>query len=108
MRERFFELQRKARRILFCRRERMEQMRLRRHNCKPALFVKLLIAVLFFFGSTVRAEDGYRLWLRYGPLTQTESQVYRQRVASLVVTVDSATMSAIRAKLSVGCSGLLG
>jgi len=86
----------------------MEQMRLRRHNCKPALFVKLLIAVLFFFGSTVRAEDGYRLWLRYDPLTQTESQVYRQRVASLVVTGDSATMSAIRAELSVGCSGLLG
>jgi alpha-glucuronidase len=60
--------------------------------------------VLFvLFCGCVRADDGYRLWLRYELSTQ-----YRGRVQSVSVQGKSATFDLIRNELRQGCSGLLG
>ena len=56
----------------------------------------------------VRAEDGYRLWLRYEPLPAEKAKAYQARVTSLVAPGNSATQTIIRQELSAGCAGLLG
>ncbi len=58
--------------------------------------------------ASAKAEDGYRLWLRYDPLPKQMIDVYRSRVTSVVVPSNSATFDAIRAELVNGCTGLLG
>ena len=66
-----------------------------------------LMVFVFFCGITcARAEDGYRLWLRYEKLPSADR--YRQRIQSIAVQGKSATFDAIRRELSVGCAGLLG
>jgi alpha-glucuronidase len=59
-------------------------------------------------GVVARAEDGYRLWLRYDPLPGRAIDAYRPRITSVVVPGGSATLDAIRTELVEGCSGLLG
>jgi alpha-glucuronidase len=54
----------------------------------------------------VKADDGYRLWLRYDELPS--SNTYRARIKSISVHGKSATFDLIRSELSHGCSGLLG
>lgn len=54
------------------------------------------------------AEDGYRLWLRYEPLPAPSRQEWQVKVRVIVAPGSSATMEAIRAELTAGCSGLLG
>ena len=56
----------------------------------------------------MKAEDGYRLWLRYDALPTQMIAVYRPRVTCVEVTGNSATLDALRAELVSGCSGLLG
>jgi alpha-glucuronidase len=80
-----------------------------RHNRSYRAFIpQLAIAVLFFAGTAAKAEDGYRLWLRYDPLPERMIGVYRPHVTSLVVNGNSATLDALRTELLNGCSGLLG
>ncbi|HEY0730461.1 MAG TPA: alpha-glucuronidase family glycosyl hydrolase, partial [Pyrinomonadaceae bacterium] len=57
---------------------------------------------------TVRADDGYRLWLRYDPLPSRALNTYRQQLKSISVQGESATFEVIRDALRVGCTGLLG
>jgi alpha-glucuronidase len=59
--------------------------------------------------STVSAEDGYELWLRY-PLVSDAGllQQYRQTIASIVVLGDSPTLRIARDELRRGLRGLLG
>ena len=73
-----------------------------------ALIAGLAVALLFVSAAMAQAEDGYRLWLRYDPLPSKAIKVYQEHVTELVVPGDSATIDAIRAELSTGCSGLLG
>jgi alpha-glucuronidase len=61
-----------------------------------------------FFAGAARGEDGYRLWLRYDPLPRQIIEVYRPRVASVVVEGHSPTLDAAHTELVSGCSGLLG
>lgn len=68
----------------------------------------ILIAAIFLMGTIIKAEDGYRLWLRYDPIPQKMIDVYRPAIAYVVVQGSSATFSALRAELTDGCSGLLG
>lgn len=56
---------------------------------------------------SVKAEDGYRLWLRYDALPKAKIDVYRPHISSLIVQGDSATTKAIREELITGCNGLL-
>jgi alpha-glucuronidase len=79
-----------------------------RHNRSYAVFIPLVTIIGLLLSASARAEDGYRLWLRYDPLPQTMITVYRPRVASVVVPGTSATLDAIRSELVGGCSGLLG
>ncbi len=75
---------------------------LRSRVCKCALLC------VVFFAQTVKADDGYRLWLRYEQLPSRSLENYRQRVKSITVQGKSDTFDAIRRELTVGCSGLLG
>ncbi len=67
-----------------------------------------VLFVLFCGISTVRADDGYRLWLRYEQLPSRSLSLYRQHIQSIAVQGKSATFDAIRRELSAGCAGLLG
>jgi alpha-glucuronidase len=69
----------------------------------------LFVLFVFFCGiSVVRADDGYRLWLRYEQLPSRSLSMYRERIKSIAVQGRSTTFDAIRLELSVGCGGLLG
>ncbi len=74
--------------------------------------MRLLLARLVLMLLTVPilaiAEDGYRLWLRYEPLPAQLRQAWQSRVRAIVAPGTSATLEAIRAELTAGCSGLLG
>lgn len=67
----------------------------------------LILLVQIFCGASVRAEDGYRLWLRYDPLPAEARERYRMAVTSIIVTGRSATLDAARQELSDACEGLL-
>jgi len=60
--------------------------------------------LLVLFCGCVKADDGYRLWLRYEPLPARS----RSRIKTISVQGQSATFDVIRSELSQGCSGLLG
>ncbi len=78
----------------------------------------LRILLLFFTGcgltlSLARAEDGYRLWLRYDPVAdETLRSAYTQAVGRVVLATpdgtESPTIAAARAELVAGLRGLLG
>jgi alpha-glucuronidase len=68
-----------------------------------ALMLTLLVAV-----GAARAEDGYRLWLRYDPLPSSAKSTYQKRIAAVSAPDDSAAQVAAREELIQGCSGLLG
>ncbi|HEX8623108.1 MAG TPA: alpha-glucuronidase family glycosyl hydrolase [Allosphingosinicella sp.] len=65
------------------------------------------LALLLLAASGVRAEDGYRLWLRYEPVEAPARAGYSRAVRSLVVQGNSPTLAATRAELERGLSGLL-
>jgi alpha-glucuronidase len=67
----------------------------------------IAVAIILVTGVIGKAEDGYRLWLRYDPLPKQTIESYRPRIASVVVPGNSATLQAIRSELVSGCSGLL-
>ena len=65
--------------------------------------------VLFvLFCGCVKADDGYRLWLRYEQLPSGTVESYGRQVKSVAVQGKSATFDLIRGELSEGCSLLLG
>jgi alpha-glucuronidase len=72
------------------------------------LLVGIAVGVLGFTSTTAKADDGYRLWLRYDPLPRESINEYRRDVTAVVVQGKSATLDAIRSELTGGCSGLLG
>src|SRR6516162_1490718 len=68
----------------------------------------LAISLLLCLAAGAKAEDGYRLWLRYDVLPAPKVKEYRRRVAYLLIPGDSDTINAIRRELTEACSGLLG
>ena len=79
-----------------------------RHRRTLGLLAFLAAAIRLSAGPAARAEDGYRLWMRYDPLPARAIDAYRPRVAYLVMPAGSSTFDAIRVELIDGCSGLLG
>ncbi|HET6979341.1 MAG TPA: alpha-glucuronidase family glycosyl hydrolase [Pyrinomonadaceae bacterium] len=78
-------------------------------KCTQKYLAKAFALFVFFCGITcVKADDGYRLWLRYERLPEQSLSTYRESVKSIAVQGQSATFDAIRRELSVGCAGLLG
>src|SRR5918993_3069723 len=68
---------------------------------------KLFVCFVLFCGC-VKADDGYRLWLRYDQLPSHAANVYGERIKSIAVQGKSAMFDVIRGELSEGCGGLLG
>ena len=79
-------------------------------KCERARLARLarLAGLLLLLAVTARAEDGYRLWLRYEPLPVPIARAYRSHVTSVVVSGNSATLDAIRTELTDGAARLLG
>ncbi len=71
-------------------------------------FIGLVISFALALPFSARADDGYRLWMRYDRLPGKELESYRPRLASVVVTGGSRTLDAVRTELVDGFSGLLG
>lgn len=74
---------------------------------RTAFSIALFVCVSYFV-QTVRADDGYRLWLRYEQIPSQSLSVYRQQLKSISVQGKSPTFGVIRNELLLGCAGLLG
>ena len=75
----------------------------------PKAFVPfVLFCGLLCFAQSVRADDGYRLWLRYDQLSTPVVHEYRRLIKSISVQGNTDTFDVIRRELSAGCTGLLG
>ncbi len=75
-------------------------------------FPYLLLICFAFIGGTLLAEDGYRLWLRYDPITDTQRrEAYSHQLGTLSVAPDtdttSATLAVTLAEWRNGLRGLL-
>lgn len=57
---------------------------------------------------TVRAEDGYALWMRYAPLKPALAADYRTHLAEVVAPDQTPTQRAAREELERGLTGLTG
>ena len=68
----------------------------------------LLLLLLALLPAAARADDGYRLWLRYDPIESPQRALYSRAASELVVEGDSTTIAAARSELVRGLSGLLG
>ncbi len=77
-------------------------------NRKYKRYALIIVEMLFLLTIGAKAEDGYRLWLRYDALSEKESAVYQKQIATLIVVGDSGTLAAARRELEIGLSGLLG
>jgi alpha-glucuronidase len=78
------------------------------HRRMRGLLLWLAAALRLSAGVAARAEDGYRLWLRYDRLPGRAVDAYSPRITAVVVPGGSATLDAVRRELVDGCSGLLG
>lgn len=58
--------------------------------------------------STVRAEDGYGLWMRYPPADASKAEAYRAMLVDVVAPERTPTQRATRDALQRGLTGLLG
>ncbi|WP_447907589.1 alpha-glucuronidase family glycosyl hydrolase [Stenotrophomonas sepilia] len=65
-----------------------------------------VLAVLACAGGA-RAEDGYRLWMRYQPVATTVAADYRRQLAEVVAPDGTPMQRATRDELARGLSGLL-
>jgi alpha-glucuronidase len=76
----------------------------------PSFTRIFLIAGLLTGGvAGARAESGYDLWLRYGPIADAAARdAYRRQATAVVVQERTPTADAIRKELQGGFQGLLG
>lgn len=72
--------------------------------------VTLVILVhIFLIFSAAKAEDGYRLWLRYDLITDAQKlNEYKQHVKSWMIEGESSVLAAAKNELAMGLNGLLG
>jgi alpha-glucuronidase len=78
-----------------------------RRRTSTSGLVCFAFALQLLAASGAKADDGYRLWLRYDRLPANVLKDYRPRVTSLVVQGQSPTLDAVRVELSGGCERLL-
>ena len=72
------------------------------------LLVLALLLVLMSFASSLHAEDGYDLWLRYRPVAASQAAIYKTFATQLVAPRATPTQRAARDELLRGLGGLLG
>lgn len=65
--------------------------------------------LIFLLLGSLKAEDGYRLWLRYDQISSdVKLKSYREAITEIHMPTGSVTMQAAAAELKEGLSGLLG
>ena len=68
-----------------------------------------LLCFLVFTCSAIKAENGYRLWLRYNLITNAKIlNEYKQSVQAIMFFGSSPTISVAQSELQKGLNGLLG
>jgi alpha-glucuronidase len=73
------------------------------------IYQTVSLFLLVFSFSPLMAEDGYRLWLRYDPITDSSLvRTYRLKLSSAHVFGQSPTLDAAGKELMQGLEGLLG
>ncbi|MCK5219834.1 hypothetical protein KAR10_09930 [bacterium] len=81
---------------------------------KPSYKMKHVIKILLFLmlctsNTGLKAEDGYRLWLRYDLIDEVPLlKEYKELVNGWMIQGESETLQAARNELQLGLSGLLG
>lgn len=78
------------------------------NKAKKWLTASFAVVIILCATSGTKADDGYRLWLRYDRLPQPAIDQLRSRITALVVAGDSPTAAAIRNELGNAFTGLLG
>jgi alpha-glucuronidase len=73
-----------------------------------ASVILLLLLLLLIMTVTAKAEDGYRLWLRYDKIPEQAAKAYRAHTKSVIVGGNSETLRIARDELKTGIEGLLG
>lgn len=77
-----------------------------KHNARRLKYCLLL--PLLMISSLTRAEDGYRLWLRYDAIANKSLAVgYRQSISQLVFPALTPTLAVAKKELQAGLKGLL-
>ena len=73
-------------------------------------FIKFLaILLLCHIHAGLRAEDGYRLWLRYDLIQEASLlKEYREQIQGWMIQGESETLRAAKDELLLGLNGLLG
>jgi len=75
-------------------------------NCKKTF---LLLSCCLLIATLVKAEDGYRLWLRYDLINDSALlKQYRSTINTINIHGNSSTVTAIQKELTTGLRGLLG
>ena len=68
-----------------------------------------LCTAIFFLITETKAEDGYRLWLRYDPVSDPAALAgYTESLKGWIIQGDSPTLKAAGKELQTGLNGLLG
>src|SRR4030042_5278639 len=69
----------------------------------------LFLGLAFIMGNFIRTEDGYRLWLRYNLITDTQVLCeYCKLITGYYIDGNSETKNAAKEELEFGLNGLLG
>jgi alpha-glucuronidase len=69
----------------------------------------LIIVIVFFCYTDVKADDGYRLWLRYDLISDPEVLgQYVNSVTGFMIEGDSPSIKVTRSEIQLGLKGLLG
>lgn len=68
----------------------------------------ILIPLVILAAGLARAEDGYRLWLRYDPVPSPERSAYTEIVKQVLVPGSTDILEAVRREMTTACSSLLG
>lgn len=79
-----------------------------RRNVERCHWMLGVAVALFACAGSVRAEDGYALWLRYAPLEPALAADDRARLGGVVAPDQTPTQRAAREELVRGLTGLLG
>lgn len=68
-----------------------------------------LLFILFLTLLAVHGEDGYRLWLRYDPITnKAVATGYKKNITGWMVPGNSPTLSLVKKEIQQGLTGLIG
>jgi len=78
-----------------------------KHDRRASIAI-LVVLIVFATSVPARADDGYRLWLRYEKLPGSAVTQLKTQITSIVVSGDSTTSEAIRSELTKAFAGLVG